>query len=157
IGRPSAAWVFPGYPPSPAFRLLRDRVVLYVHDLFLLKRKEDLNLAARFYMAPCFRQAITRLRYFLVNSAATERELAPPLGKDASVQRYRPHVQDVFGLGCVPQNRQRRNRALVIGGLGTIEPRKNFLAAAEICRILSQLLRSPVEFHIIGRPAWGGD
>jgi len=157
LRQPGPAWIFPGYPPSPAFRLLRERTVLYVHDLFLLTRKQDLNWAAQVYIAPCFRHAITRLRYFLVNSTATAHELAQRVSKDARVQLYRPRVQNVFGLAPVSAERRRTSGALVVGGLGTIEPRKNFIAAAEICRILSQFLQRPVEFHIIGRPGWGTD
>src|SRR5262245_59697568 len=76
LRQPGPACIFPGYPPSPSFRLLRDRTVLYVDDLFLLTRKQDLNWTAQVCIAPCFRHAITRLRYFLVNSTATARELA---------------------------------------------------------------------------------
>jgi hypothetical protein len=40
---PSDVYVFPGFPPSPYFALQSHRSVLYVHDLFLLTRRADLN------------------------------------------------------------------------------------------------------------------
>src|SRR5262249_44067 len=123
---PTSAWIFPGYPPSPLFAFMRERAVLYVHDLFLLTRRQDLNWAARFYMTPSFCRAITALRYFLVNSVTTQRQLAQHVTNDARIQVYRPRVKDAFGLRDVPPRRN-ANGALVVGALGTIEPRKNFI------------------------------
>lgn len=158
IRQPDLTWIFPGYPPSPAFRLLRERAVLYVHDLFLLTRKQDLNWAARLYMAPPFRIAVTTLRYFLVNSVTTKGQLAQYVTKDARIQLYRPCVQNVFGLlGRSNGSSEDGNSPLVVGALGTVEPRKNFLASARICQILSEILQRPVELHIIGRAGWGDD
>jgi glycosyltransferase involved in cell wall biosynthesis len=156
--RHNSTWIFPGYPPSPAFRYLRERAVLYVHDLFLLTRRQDLNFAARFYMAPAFRQAIASLRYFLVNSAATQRQLSRRVSGDAHIQLYRPRVDNVFGLnGSVrPASASNRNR-LIVGALGTIEPRKNFTAGASICACLAEILGYRVEFHVVGRRGWGDD
>jgi len=152
--RHNSTWIFPGYPPSPAFRYLRERAVLYVHDLFLLTRKQDLNFAARFYMAPSFRQAIAGLRYFLANSAATQRQLSQHVSGDAHIQLYRPRVDNVFGLN---ESLRPNGDRLIVGSLGTVEPRKNFPAGASICRILAEILGCPVEFHVVGRPGWGDD
>lgn len=154
--RQKSTWIFPGYPPSPAFRYLRERTVLYVHDLFLLTRKHDLNFAARFYMAPSFRQAIYGLRYFFTNSATTQRQLSRCVSDDAHIQLYRPRVEDVFGLNGLSLRRPNDGR-LVVGTLGTVEPRKNFLAGAAICKILREMLERPVEFHVVGRQGWGSD
>jgi len=152
----SSVWIFPGYPPSPLVVLMRERTVLYVHDLFLLTRKQDLNWAARFYMAHSFRWAITRLRYFLANSETTKRQLAQKVSKDARIELYRPRVDNVFQLR-VGSKEQKANGTLIVGALGTIEPRKNFLASARICEALSNVMRRPVELHIIGRAGWGSD
>jgi glycosyltransferase involved in cell wall biosynthesis len=165
IGNPTSAalhptqlWVFPGYPPSPAFALMPERAVLYVHDLFLITRAHDLNRAARLYMAPLFRFAIRRLRHFLVNSQTTRDQLLPHVRRDAEVLLYRPAVRNVFGLrpraGHSPPP---ETEPLIVGSLGTVEPRKNFVAAATICAALGRALRRPVELHIIGRPGWGDD
>jgi len=135
---------------------MRERTVLYVHDLFLLTRKQDLNWAARFYMAHSFRWAITRLRYFLANSETTKRQLAQKVSKDARIELYRPRVDNVFQLR-VGSKEQKANGTLIVGALGTIEPRKNFLASARICEALSNVMRRPVELHIIGRAGWGSD
>lgn len=150
-----STWIFPGYPPSPAFRLLRDRTVLYVHDLFLMTRRDDLNLNSRIYSAPTFRRAVGGLRYFFTNSETTMRELLRHVRSDAMVRPYRPRVENVFGLTAM--ERTRDSNRLIIGALGTIEPRKNYMAGALICQTVSQILRRPVEYHIIGRPGWGGD
>ncbi|MBK5957009.1 group 1 glycosyl transferase [Rhodoplanes elegans] len=155
-------WVFPGYPPSPAFVFLRERTVFYVHDLFLITRSQDLNRGAKLYMAPPFRLAIGALRYFLVNSETTLRELLAWVRPDAEVRLYRPVVGNVFGV--TPRTKEQgsegplgRTRPLIVGALGTIEPRKNFLAAARVCEDLRRRLDVPVELHIIGRPGWGKD
>jgi glycosyltransferase involved in cell wall biosynthesis len=150
-----STWIFPGYPPSPAFRLLRDRTIIYVHDLFLMTRRQDLNLNSRLYSAPSFRRAVAGLRYFFTNSETTKRELLRYVSEDAIVQPYRPRVDNVFGLSA--RDRTRNSDRLIIGALGTVEPRKNYLAGARISRIVSEILQRPVEYHIIGRPGWGGD
>ncbi|WP_170149751.1 glycosyltransferase [Rhodoplanes roseus] len=159
---PDTVWVFPGYPPSPAFAFLRERTVFYVHDLFLITRTRDLNRSAKLYMAPPFRLAIGALRYFLVNSESTLRELLAWVRPDAEVRLYRPVVGNVFGLSPRPSVNDSEGsfgptRPLIVGALGTIEPRKNFLAAARVCEGLRRQLDIPVELHIIGRPGWGDD
>lgn len=155
--RPSTLWVFPGYPPSPLFARLRERTVLYVHDLFLITRRADLNRSARLYMADAFRKAVERLRFFLVNSETTGRQLAAYTQPDARILPYRPAIRNVFGLEPSTDEAARPSRPLIVGALGTVEPRKNFGAAARICEALAALLGRPVELHVIGRPGWGGD
>jgi glycosyltransferase involved in cell wall biosynthesis len=158
LREPAVPWIFPGYPPSPLFSRWRDRTVLYVHDLFLMTRPQDLNWSAKLYMAQPFRLAVGRLRHFLVNSATTARELAPHVSPDAMLLLYRPRVADIFGLAARSCQRcDGEGAPLVVGSLGTIEPRKNFPAAARICRVLSRMLARPVELHVIGRPGWGSD
>src|SRR5262249_5175894 len=152
---PAIPWIFPGYPPSPLFARWRERTVLYVHDLFLMTRPHDLNWTAKLYMVQPFRLAIDRLRYFLVNSETTAEALARHVRDDAILLHYRPRVADIFGLAAHSQGRSGGGAApLIVGSLGTIEPRKNFTAAARICRALSRMLARPVEFHLIGRPGW---
>jgi len=155
LWHPHSTWIFPGYPPSPVFGFLRERAVLYVQDLFLITRKSDLNPAARFYMAPSFQRAISGLRFFFTNSATTQRELSPHVRHDAIIQPYRPRVENVFGLSATRHDRT--GDRLIIGALGTIEPRKNFTAGAAICEFLAKMLGRSVEYHLIGRPGWGGD
>src|SRR5262249_7550236 len=88
----------------------------------------------------------------------TLRRLAPRVAPDARIVLYRPTVSNVFGLA--PASRQdvpESDAPLVVGALGTVEPRKNFRAAAEICHHLGEVLGHPVELHIIGRRGWGGE
>lgn len=158
IRNPSDVFVFPGFPPCPYFAFIRDRAVLYVHDLFLLTRRADLNSAAKYYMAPMFSIAIRKLRYFLTNSQETARQLRTRCDPEATVIPYRPRIRNVFGLTVD----DRAARAplpdrLRIVSIGTIEPRKNFIAAADICTALSERLECTVEHHIIGRFGWGED
>lgn len=156
--RPDSVWVFPGYPPSPLFSLMRDRSVLYVHDLFLMTRRDELNRSAKIYMAAPFRLALRRFRHFFVNSLTTGVLLARHVAPGACIVPYRPRVRNVFGLaqGGTDAHNDRK-RPLVVGAIGTVEPRKNFRAAAAVCRALAERLGRPVELHIVGRCGWGGD
>ncbi|MEQ1712186.1 MAG: glycosyl transferase family 1, partial [Hyphomicrobium sp.] len=94
---PSARFIFPGFPPSPLMRLFaRNRTVLYVHDLFLVTRRQDLGTKARLYMAWPFAIAVRGLKHFLTNSEKTRRELAGVAPADAHIALYRPKVANVF-------------------------------------------------------------
>lgn len=153
---PKSLWLFSGYPPSPLFSLIPERTVHYVHDLFQLTRsQEELNLAARIYMRPSFRRSVRRLRYFLVNSLTTKATLASFTRPDAEIRPFRPEIRNVFGLE--PRPRAESGGPLVVGALGTVQPRKNFVASARICESLAAVAGRPVELHIIGRRGWGPD
>jgi len=158
IRHPSDVFVFPGFPPCPYFALARERAVLYVHDLFLLTRPAALNRAARYYMAPMFTVAIKKLRYFMTNSLHTAQQLRNWCDPAATVIPFRPRIRNVFGL--VVDRRTEREAAppiLRVVSIGTIEPRKNFTAAADICAALAARLQCAVEYHIVGRFGWGED
>jgi glycosyltransferase involved in cell wall biosynthesis len=158
LGHRSDVFVFPGFPPSPYFAFAADRSVLYVHDLFLLTRRPDLNRAAKYYMAPLFAMAVSRFRYFLTNSQDTARQLQSRCHPGATVIPYRPRIENVFGLAVGDRAaRPAKPPALRVLSIGTVEPRKNFVAAADICAALAARLGRPVEYHIIGRIGWGGD
>lgn len=152
-------FVFPGFPPSPYFSIAcRERTVMYVHDVFLLTRRSELNLAARRYFSPLFSLAVRSLKYFLVNSENTASTLRPFCGRDAQIMLCRPTVRNVFDLGVGDRaTRGNTPSSLTVSAIGTIEPRKNFRAAAEICRALAARLGIPVTLNIIGREGWGPD
>ncbi len=155
---PRAEFVFPGLPPSPLMLLARNRVILYVHDLFLVNRRQDLGLKAKLYMAWPFRIAVTRLKRFLVNSVKTRSELEPFVATDAEIALYRPAVGNVFGLDAGDRRtRADGTRPLKLIALGTIEPRKNYAYAAAIRHALARHVEGGVELHIVGRPGWGGE
>jgi glycosyltransferase involved in cell wall biosynthesis len=148
---PTALFVFPGFPPSPLFAFARDRVIMYVHDLFLITRRCDLGWKAFVYMAWPFSIAVRHLKRFQVNSEKTRGELAPFVRPDAAIQLYRPAVRNVFDL--VPTQR-RPGPQLQIATLGTVEPRKNYGAMIPILDALAELgIRA--ELHIVGREGWG--
>jgi len=152
-------FVFPGFPPSPWFSFAcRERTVMYVHDVFLLTRRSELNLAGRFYFAPLFALSLRSLRHFLVNSEYTATTLRPFCRREASIVLCRPTVRNVFGLSTGDRAaRPVAPPALTVTAIGTIEPRKNFRAAARICEALAARLGIPVDLQIVGRAGWGPD
>ncbi|MGD9784043.1 MAG: glycosyltransferase [Hyphomicrobiaceae bacterium] len=153
-----AHFAFPGFPPSPLMTLCPERVVLYVHDLFLMTRRQDLGLKARLYMAWPFRIAITRLKRFLTNSAKTRAELQPHVRKTAEIALYRPQVGNVFGLSPGDRiSRSDRPQPLRMVAVGTVEPRKNYGYAARLRAALAARGYEGAELHIIGRAGWGED
>lgn len=154
--RPDTVWIFPGFPPSPAFAFLAQRTVVYVHDLFLMQRKHELNGAAKRWLAPNFARALSQGALFLANSETTAAELRPHVREEAEILLYRPPAADSFQLAGRRTQRPRPPAPIILGALGTLEPRKNFLAAARIAQALCARLQTPVELHIVGRPGWGG-
>jgi glycosyltransferase involved in cell wall biosynthesis len=157
-GSPSSLVLCPGFPPSPLLLPFGGRVIPYVHDLFLLTRRRDLNRRARLYMARPFRLAVRRLPRFLVNSEDTRRKLAAVCRPDARLQLYRPPVRNVFGLRADARaQRAPQPRHLRLVALGTVEPRKNFPAAARLAHALAARGYARVSLDIIGRRGWGDD
>jgi glycosyltransferase involved in cell wall biosynthesis len=156
--KPRDLFVFSGYPPSPLSVWARHRSVVYVHDTFLITRKSDLNFAGKYYLSPMFRIAVRYFRYFMTNSLHTAMKLRKYCHPSATIIPYRPKIRNVFGVE--PADRAKREAipaAINVIGLGTIEPRKNFMAAARICQTLATLLGCPVDLNIVGRVGWGGD
>lgn len=155
---PSAQFAFPGFPPSPFFALIPNRVLMYVHDTFLLTRKGDLSIKARLYMAPQFALAVRRLTRFLVNSEKTRGDLKGFARADASIDLYRPAAANHFDLDSAPRlNRPDLATPLKLVCLGTVEPRKNYGAALAILDKIRKTYDANAELHIIGRAGWGND
>jgi glycosyltransferase involved in cell wall biosynthesis len=155
---PKARFIFPGFPPSPLFALCARRVTLYVHDTFLLARRADLSAKARLYMAPQFEFAVTRLKYFLVNSRKTAAELKPFTRAGADIRLYRPRVANHFGLDADARRAMpAKPSPLKLVSLGTIEPRKNYKAAIAILDAVRARFDAAAELHIIGRAGWGNE
>jgi len=153
---PTAQFIFPGFPPAPWFVVCRNRVVWYVHDLFLITRKADLSRKAKLYMAGPFQFAISRMKYFYVNSQKTASELKPFAANDAVIALYRPNVKNVFNLTAEDRaSRPLNARPLKLVSLGTVEPRKNYAHAVAIRDALEALGHTDTELHIIGRAGWG--
>lgn len=153
---PSAHFIFPGFPPSPWFVLCRDRVIWYVHDLFLITRTNDLSVKAKLYMAAPFQFAVSRLKYFFVNSQKTEFELKPFASRDSVIALYRPTVKNIFDLNSEGRaSRGHDTRPLKLVSLGTVEPRKNYGHAVAIRDALENAGLANTELHIIGRSGWG--
>lgn len=154
----SSILLCPGFPPSPLLRPFASRVLPYIHDDFLLTRSDDLNRRARLYMATPFKLALRHYPRFLANSNDTRRKLAAHCRSDAEVTLYRPPVRNVFGL----QSKGRAARdptpqPLRLVTLGTVEPRKNFCAAATVVSALRAQGFPGATLDVVGRQGWGDD
>lgn len=153
---PRAAFVFPGFPPAPCFVFWRDRVVWYIHDVFLITRRADLSSKAKLYMAGPFAFAVKRIKHFFVNSEKTAYELKAFTANDAKIALYRPKVENVFALDVGDRtSRPERPHPLKLVSLGTLEPRKNYGGAVAIRDALAARGFADAELHIIGRAGWG--
>jgi glycosyltransferase involved in cell wall biosynthesis len=107
-------------------------------------------------MAAPFRLALHRYPRFLVNSSDTGRKLAAHCRPDATITLYRPPVGNVFELE--PAGRAAREaKPLRLVALGTVEPRKNFVAAARIIGALRARGFPGATLDIVGRKGWGED
>ncbi len=155
---PSSLLLCPGFPPMPLLQAFGARVIPYIHDVFLLSRRNDLNWRARLYSAWPFSLAVRRLPRFMVNSADTGVKLAAYCREDADIIVYRPPAKNVFELTSVARaERAARPGVLRLVSLGTIEPRKNLLAAARIVAALRERAFPGVTLEIVGRRGWGDD
>jgi len=152
----SSILLCPGFPPSPLLRPFASRVLPYIHDIFLLSRPADLNRRARLYMAAPFKLALQRYPRFLANSSDTRQKLAGHCRPDAAITLYRPPVRNVFGLES-KQRADRDTQPLRLVALGTVEPRKNFVAAARITSALRTQGFPGTTLDIVGRRGWGDD
>ena len=154
----SSILLCPGFPPSPLLRPFASRVLPYIHDDFLLTRRGDLNRRARLYMAAPFKLALRHYPRFLANSSDTRRKLAAHCRSDAEVTLYRPAVRNVFGLTSEARSTRRAvPQPLRLVALGTVEPRKNFCAAATIVSALRANGFPGATLDIVGRQGWGED
>jgi glycosyltransferase involved in cell wall biosynthesis len=152
----SSILLCPGFPPSPLLRPFAPRVLPYIHDIFLLSRPADLNRRARLYMAAPFRLALRHYPRFLANSSDTRRKLTAYCRPDAAITLYRPPVRNVFDLDS-KSRAGRDSRPLRLVALGTVEPRKNFVAAARITGALRAHGYPDATLDIVGRQGWGDD
>jgi glycosyltransferase involved in cell wall biosynthesis len=154
----SSILLCPGFPPTPLLRPFAARVIPYIHDIFLLSRRADLNRRAKLYMAEPFKLAVRSYPRFFVNSIDTKRKLAVHCRSDAEIVLYRPPVRNVFNF--LPDGRTNRTKSsatLRLVALGTVEPRKNFAAAAKILTSLRERGFNGATLEIVGRQGWGDD
>jgi glycosyltransferase involved in cell wall biosynthesis len=154
----SSILLCPGFPPSPLLRPFASRVLPYIHDDFLVTRRAELNRRARLYMAGPFRLALRHYPRFLANSNDTRRKLSAHCRPDAEITLYRPPVRNVFGLTADPRlARSGEPQPLRLVALGTVEPRKNFMAALSLLNALRAQLYPDATLDIVGRRGWGDD
>jgi glycosyltransferase involved in cell wall biosynthesis len=154
----SAILLCPGFPPSPLLRPFASRVLPYIHDVFLISRRQDLNVRAKLYMATPFKLAVQNYPRFFVNSADTKRKLLGYCRADAEITLYRPPVRNVFDLEPGDRaGRKAKSSSLRLVTLGTVEPRKNFVAAAKIVSALREQGFVNATLDIVGRRGWGDD
>ncbi|WP_430387124.1 glycosyltransferase [Blastomonas fulva] len=154
----NAILICPGFPPSPIVTFLfRRRLFVYVYDLFLIERKADLNWRARWYMAPSFRYAIGNAKNFFALTDHVRSKLLAYARSDAQIRTVRPEADNIFSLAPRAGGRDGKRDAINVLSIGTVEPRKNYLYAADICDQLALIENRPVHLHIIGRRGWGSD
>jgi glycosyltransferase involved in cell wall biosynthesis len=154
----SSLLLCPGFPPTPLLRPFAARVLPYIHDIFLLSRRADLNPRARLYMAAPFSLALRTYPRFLANSQDTKNKLSGHCRPDSEIMLYRPSVRNVFDLASNQRaSRSRDASSLRLVALGTVEPRKNFVAAADILDALRARGHPAASLDIIGRAGWGED
>jgi len=154
----SSLLLCPGFPPTPLLRPFAARVLPYIHDIFLLSRRADLNPRARIYMAPPFALALRTYPRFLVNSLDTKNKLSQYCRPDSEIVLYRPPVRNVFNLETHGRESGANDHSsLRLVALGTVEPRKNFVAAANILDALRARGYPDAHLDIIGRAGWGDD
>jgi glycosyltransferase involved in cell wall biosynthesis len=158
LSDPSSILLCPGFPPSPLLRPFAQRVIPYIHDLFLITRPGDLNARAKLYMAKPFELAVRRYPRFLVNSLDTAQKLSRFCRSDAEISVYRPKVRNVFGIDAAGRDRPRDRKApLRLLSIGTVEPRKNYPYAGKILAALRQAGCPDATLDIVGRNGWGDD
>lgn len=154
----SSVLLCPGFPPSPLLRPFASRILPYIHDVFLISRRQDLNVRAKLYMATPFKLAVQSYPRFFVNSADTKRKLLEHCRSDAEITLYRPPVRNVFNLEPNDRaGRKARGSSFRLVTLGTVEPRKNFVAAAKIVAALREQGFVNATLDIVGRRGWGDD
>ncbi|CAM5392677.1 Glycosyltransferase, family OS=Afipia felis OX=1035 GN=BN961_01491 PE=4 SV=1 [Afipia felis] len=154
----NAVMLCPGFPPSPLLRPFASRVLPYFHDDFLISRRSDLNRRARLYMAGPFKLALQNYPRFLTNSETTRARLRRYSRADAEIMLYRPSVRNVFNVSDSTRA-QRASDAPILRliALGTVEPRKDFVAAGRILIALRAQGFTGATLDIIGRRGWGTD
>lgn len=147
-----------GFPPTPLVSLMGERVLPYIHDVFLLTRPQDLNWRAKLYMRPSLRFALKRLPRFLANSQHTHDAMRPFCRADAEIHLYRPRVRNVFSFSAGGRaNRALPGQEIRLLALGTVEPRKNLIAAARIIAALRAQGHPQATLDLVGRVGWGPD
>jgi glycosyltransferase involved in cell wall biosynthesis len=147
-----------GFPPTPLLTLLGERVLPYIHDVFLLTRPQDLNWRAKLYMRPSLRLALKRLPRFLANSQHTCEAMRPFCRADAEIHLYRPRVRNVFSFSTGGRaNRALPGQDIRLLALGTVEPRKNLIAAAHVVAALRAKGHAGARLDLVGRVGWGPD
>src|SRR5258706_13182507 len=107
-------------------------------------------------MCAPFKLALYRYPPFLANSNATRRKLPAHCRPNAAITLYRPPVRNVFDLES-NERAEREMQPLRLVALGTVEPRKNFVAAARIVSALRTHGFPDATLDIVGRQGWGDD
>jgi glycosyltransferase involved in cell wall biosynthesis len=144
-----------GLPPPLALYLSRRPLLLFVHDLFLLDHPEWFSNFARMYYRPCLAFALRRSAVLITNSETTSQRIASRFpGREIII--VRPSIKQPAVTPAA------RSHAPLTGclnflSIGTIEPRKNLIYAAEVVQQVSLASGQPAILHLVGRPGWGSD
>lgn len=155
LTRPGSVILCPGFPPSIALQSVCRTIIPYVHDLFMADNPDILHRGTYYYCRPSFLHMLRKQFLFLVNSEKTRADLLNKVQGPARVELYRPTIRDIFHL--TPKRLNLSSGAPIrFVALGTVEPRKNYLYAADIIEALNAR-GCNAKLRIIGQPGWGPD
>ena len=158
LANSSAVLLCPGFPPSPLLLPFAERVVPYIHDLFLITRPGDLNARAKLYMAKPFALAVRRYPRFLVNSLDTARKLRAFCRSDAKILTYRPRVRNVFGVNPVDRaSPPETNRHFACSASAPLSRARTIPMRRASSRELRSNGFAEATLEIVGRDGWGDD
>ena len=136
------------------------RRVLTVHDLTFLRVPEHAHPVLREYLVRVVPRSVRRADLVLADSASTRNDVVELLGVEAErvrvvpagvEERFRP-VTDPGELAAV-RERYALERPFILG-LGTLEPRKNFLGLVEAYARLLGRRGLPHDLVIVGGKGW---
>lgn len=153
LRNPRSVFLTPTFPPSVVLTSVSKRIIPYVHDLLLGEDDPSLNWRARLYLRPSFRRMLSRCNTFFVNSHYTEEKLRI-YKPNAKIVLFRPKIENSFGISAPP--RMYSGEVVNFLTLGTVEPRKNLLFAADIVSALNAMGIKAI-LNVAGRKGWGPD
>lgn len=148
---------------SPDFVLppvRRARTVLTVHDLSFIRVPECADPGLRSYLLRVVPASVRRADIVLADSECTKADVVELLGADAArvVVLYpgvEPRFQRMWDTQVLDTVRKRYNLpGCFVLGLGTLQPRKNFVRLIEAFAILAKEARDGLHLVIAGGAGW---
>ncbi len=143
--------------------LLRAKGVVTVHDLSYLRLPQYAYPSLARYLASAVPRSLRRTDIVLADSRNTADDVTELLHVPADrVRPVYPGVDDQFTPSAAPGEREDLERVCGIAGryvlcVGTIEPRKNLVAAIQAFEHASEELGADLELVLAGAVGWMAD